>query len=303
MASEGRALISRRPVDDEDRVEDLVAQLDDADLGDAVAERLDDVLEQVVGQRPRRLDALLRVGDGGRLGGTDPDGQVALTVPLAQQHDRLVRGHFDPHPEDVDGLHLVHVTSPGSGSSARVQRCRTPVRTRAVCRAMHSAGPRASGPPSALGRAASGTAAADRAGRTICSHQADLAVRRGAERAQVPGFDAVCGQGGGRPGDGERVVVEVAAGVGPDQAVVLQGLEGGPVEAGRVSQLPRRHAAGSAGPPARPRWAASGSAAAVAGRAARASAPPRLPGRQPAVHGVEGVADHLQRPEPVTLGA
>ena len=39
-----------------------------------------DVREQVVGQRPRRHDALLREGDGGGLGGTDPDRQVALAV-------------------------------------------------------------------------------------------------------------------------------------------------------------------------------------------------------------------------------
>ena len=66
------------------------------------------VLEQVVGQRPGGLDALLLERDRGGLDRADPDRQIAVAVGLAQQEDRLVRGQFDPDAHDA---HLAHACS------------------------------------------------------------------------------------------------------------------------------------------------------------------------------------------------
>ena len=54
---------------------------------------------------PRRLDALLGVGDGGCLHRPDPDRQVALPLPFTQEDDRLVGGHLDPDADDVNRFH------------------------------------------------------------------------------------------------------------------------------------------------------------------------------------------------------
>ena len=142
-----------------------------------VAERLEDVLEQVVGQRPGRHDALLGVGDRGRLGGPDPDRQVAVTVALPQQHDRLVGRHLDPDADDIELSHPVNRTPLSRGARSAV---RGPARrvTRAACsreqqrRAISAPRrpvPRASPRPRA------------RADHLL--DQADLAVGRGPERA------------------------------------------------------------------------------------------------------------------------
>ena len=84
---------------------------------------LDDVLDQVVGQRARRHDTLLGVGDGGRLRRPDPDRQVALAVPLAQQDDRLVGGHLDADAQDIDLSHSSTVPPAVVERRARTQRC------------------------------------------------------------------------------------------------------------------------------------------------------------------------------------
>ena len=77
--------------------EDAVVELGDADLGELVARGAPTTSRSrswVSGRGGH--DALLGEGDRGGLDGADPDRQVALTVDLAQQHDRLVRGHLDP---------------------------------------------------------------------------------------------------------------------------------------------------------------------------------------------------------------
>src|SRR5207342_1961495 len=109
----------------------------DVYLAELVARRLEHVLEQVVGQRTRRYDALLGEGDGGRLDGPDPDRQVPLTLHLAQQHDRVVRRHLDPYTQDVDLAHGVHTTPGRTGSYAGRpggQVARRPALTRVACR-------------------------------------------------------------------------------------------------------------------------------------------------------------------------
>ena len=58
-----------------------------------------------MGQRPGRLDALLLVRDRGRLDRADPDRQVAVALDLAEQHDRLVAGQLDPHPDHAQLAH------------------------------------------------------------------------------------------------------------------------------------------------------------------------------------------------------
>src|SRR6185312_424659 len=88
-------------VEDQAGVEDAVLELDDPDLDQLVPECLDDVLEQIVGHRPRRDDALLGVGDRCGLSRADPDGKVTLTAAFAQQDYRLVGGHFDANAQNV----------------------------------------------------------------------------------------------------------------------------------------------------------------------------------------------------------
>ena len=67
-------------------------------------------------QRPGRLDALLLQRDRGGLHRADPDRQVAVTVGLAQQEDRLVRGQFD---SDAHHAHLAHAVPPPDGPPSR----------------------------------------------------------------------------------------------------------------------------------------------------------------------------------------
>src|SRR5664279_2794140 len=91
-------------------MEDAVLERDDPDLDQLVPELLDDVLEQVMGHRPRRHDTLLGIRDRRGFGGPDPDGQVAFTAPLAQQDDRLVGRHLDANSQDVQFSHLLNGT-------------------------------------------------------------------------------------------------------------------------------------------------------------------------------------------------
>ena len=58
---------------------------------DAHTELQERAREQVVGQRSLRQHALEACGDGVRLPGPDPDGQVAVAVPLSEQDDVLGR--------------------------------------------------------------------------------------------------------------------------------------------------------------------------------------------------------------------
>ena len=66
-------------------------------------------------------------------------------------------------------------------------------------------------------RRATGTAAPAHRARDLL-HKADLAVGGGAERSQVPGFDAVRRQGARRAGDGQRGLAVVTRGVAAQQA-------------------------------------------------------------------------------------
>ncbi len=86
-------------------VEDVVAQLGDVHGLEPHPERLDDVPEQVVGQRAQRLHALLLERDGRGLDGADPDRQVAHAVLFAQQDDGLVGRQFDPNADDPHRMH------------------------------------------------------------------------------------------------------------------------------------------------------------------------------------------------------
>ena len=51
-----------------------------------------EIADQIVGQRPGRLDPLLFQGDRGGLGLADPDRQVPVALGLPQQEHRLVLG-------------------------------------------------------------------------------------------------------------------------------------------------------------------------------------------------------------------
>ena len=91
--------------------ERAVAQLGDDDPFDGHAELVEDVLEEVVGHRPRGLDPLQGKGDRRRLGGADEDREhpsIALGFP--QQHDRDIGGQLDSHADQLHLHHLPHVT-------------------------------------------------------------------------------------------------------------------------------------------------------------------------------------------------
>ncbi len=49
-----------------------------------------------------------RIGDGGGLYSTDPDGEVTGAGRLTQQHDRLVGGEFDANPNQLHGDPVRH---------------------------------------------------------------------------------------------------------------------------------------------------------------------------------------------------
>ena len=67
-------------VEDQLGEEGALLQVRDPHLLQPPAQRADDVLEQVVRQRPRGLDALLLEGDRGGLHRADPDRQVAVAA-------------------------------------------------------------------------------------------------------------------------------------------------------------------------------------------------------------------------------
>jgi hypothetical protein len=94
---------------------DAVAHLGDVDGLEGGAQSADDVLEQVVGHRPRRADALLLERDRGGLDRADPDRQVPLALALLEQQDRLVAGQLDANPDDSKFQHGVAPSSPARG--------------------------------------------------------------------------------------------------------------------------------------------------------------------------------------------
>ena len=73
-----------------------------------------------MGERPGRLDALLFEGDRGCLGLADPDRQVAITVGLAQQQDRLVLRLLDAN---ADNANFTHLCLPSARTAVLNQTC------------------------------------------------------------------------------------------------------------------------------------------------------------------------------------
>ena len=76
-------------------------------------------LHEVVRHRPRRLDALEREQDRGRLGVADPDGQqpagAGLVVERLEHDDGLVRAGVERETRDANlhhGAHLLVSRSP-----------------------------------------------------------------------------------------------------------------------------------------------------------------------------------------------
>jgi hypothetical protein len=71
---------------------------------------LEEVVEQIVGHRPRSLRALQLHQDRRRLRVADPDREKAVAVHGLQQHDRLLTNHVEA--DSID-LHLLHQVIPG----------------------------------------------------------------------------------------------------------------------------------------------------------------------------------------------
>ncbi len=118
-------------VEDQLGVEDVVPDGNDPDLLQTPTEGLDHVLQQVVRQRARRDDALLRERDRTCLRRTDPDREVTIAVPFSEQHDGTVRGHFYPDPNHIQLPHSVTVPrASGHGDRGRVEitKSRVPAR-------------------------------------------------------------------------------------------------------------------------------------------------------------------------------
>src|SRR4029453_11410203 len=61
---------------------------------------VEEVLEQVVGERPGGGHALQGEGDRGRLDVADPDGEEALALTLLEEHDRRLGGELDPYADE-----------------------------------------------------------------------------------------------------------------------------------------------------------------------------------------------------------
>src|SRR5580693_3484831 len=71
-----------------------------------MAKRGNEIPDQVVRQRARRLDSLLLKRDRRGLGLADPDRQVPVTVGLAEQQHRLVLRLLDANADDANFTHL-----------------------------------------------------------------------------------------------------------------------------------------------------------------------------------------------------
>ena len=71
-----------------------------------MTKRGNEIPNQVMGQRTRRLDSLLLEGDRGGFGLADPDRQGPVAVSLAQQQHRLVLRLLDANADDANFTHL-----------------------------------------------------------------------------------------------------------------------------------------------------------------------------------------------------
>src|ERR1700757_173396 len=71
-----------------------------------MTKRGNEIPNQIMGERTRRLDSLLLEGDRGGCGLADPDRQVAIAVGLAQQEHRLVLRLLDANADDANFTHL-----------------------------------------------------------------------------------------------------------------------------------------------------------------------------------------------------
>src|SRR4051794_28384290 len=91
--------------DEQVGVEDVLLQLGDLHGLQGLLKRRQDVPQQIVGERPGRLDALLLVRDRGGLDRPDPDGQITIALDLPEQDDRLVAGQLDPNPDHAQLTH------------------------------------------------------------------------------------------------------------------------------------------------------------------------------------------------------
>jgi hypothetical protein len=91
-------------------------EVDDADLLERMAKRGNEISDQIVGQRTRRLDTLLLQRDRRGLRLPDPDRQVAVTVGLPQKQHRLVLGLLHAN---ADHPNLTHLCLPSAQRSRR----------------------------------------------------------------------------------------------------------------------------------------------------------------------------------------
>src|ERR1700694_4814680 len=71
-----------------------------------MAKRGNEISNQIVGQRPGRLDALLLEGDRRGLGLADPDRKIAVTVGFPQQQHWLVLGLLHANADHTNLTHL-----------------------------------------------------------------------------------------------------------------------------------------------------------------------------------------------------
>ena len=84
----------------------VVLHLGDDDLAELSAQSDDDLLQQVVRERPRELHTRELHGDRARFRRSNPDRQHALAVVFLENHDRCVRRAVQPEMGDP---HLQHV--------------------------------------------------------------------------------------------------------------------------------------------------------------------------------------------------
>ena len=74
---------------------------------DVGVEGAKELFDQVVGHRPGHLHTLQGVGDRGRFGGPDEDGEgSALALGLLEQEDRGVRLEVDPNSPQPNFDHV-----------------------------------------------------------------------------------------------------------------------------------------------------------------------------------------------------
>ena len=195
----------------------------DAELG----ERGD---EQVVGQRPGRLDPLQRVVDRRRLGRPDVDRQQAAPPDgLAQQDHGRVGRDLDPDADELERHHTASVPRrppPQPSERAAAVRARTagaPWRAGVAVAELGAEGVRARRVGVVASARACGVALAQQRHDQLLV-QADLAFDRRAPRPQVPGIDAGAQEPAGGGGDLDRVLavqLGARAALG-DHAVLLE---------------------------------------------------------------------------------